>query len=482
MPTPSVPNTPTIDRVLYLGLFAALALSGLIAPGVALAVEDQPCEAYRALTRSPMVNNSPDDWLAALGTCQNDAHFLAGLGDLLNQHGRYQEASEHLERAVMLNSGLKGAQLSYVVALAGIGDTQAAEALLDLLLADPTMPANLRRALEKQRALQNTPVLQTRWTLNGRWGYDSNLLSAPNLTGITLTGLPGGDVRWDTEGTLLPRAGQYYRTDAQFEMRRLEPNGARWDLTAGLHNRHSTVEGLAGANQFDVALERSQPPAGPGNGNGLASWGHYISMAGSALTARSGTRFASLSLAGGMAFAWHQGWAAACRTRLGLDLQARYYDNSRLLSGRYAGLVGSLSCEPAQGSQWLLGLKAGRDMADNPERSGGDQNQFSVRAAGFLPLSVLTSWQKTPLAPFTQGAITADFEANYYQDSTGFSPFLESGRTRSMERYSGRFEYQHPITRSSFVVLGLEATRQKSNISLFQVQSAGPYMTFRTSW
>ncbi len=482
MPTPSVLNTPPTDRILHRGLLLALALSGLIVPGVAFAVEDQPCAAYRALTRSPMVNSSPDDWLAVLATCHNDAAFLAGLGDLLNQHGRYQEASEHLERALMLSPGLKGAQLSYVVALAGIGDNQAAEALLDSLLADSTMPANLRRALEKQRALQHTPVLQTRWTLNARWGYDSNLLSAPNLTGLTLTGLPGGDIRWDTEGTLLPHAGLYYRTDAQFELRRLEPNGARWDLTASLRNRHSPVEPLAGANQFDVALERSKPPAGPTNGSGLASWGHYINMAGSALTARSGTQFASLSLTAGVTLAWHQGWAAACRTRVGVDLQARYYDNSRLLSGRYTGLTGSLSCEPPQGAQWLLGLKAGRDVADNPERSGGDQNQFSLRAAGFLPLSALTSLQNSPLAPLGKGAITADFEASYYQDSTGFSPFLESGRTRSMERYSLRLEYQYPIARHSAVVTGLEATRQKSNIDLFQVQSSGPYMTFRASW
>lgn len=482
MPTPSVPNTPTIDRVLYRGLFAALALSGLIAPGAAFAVEDQPCEAYRALTRSPMVNNSPDDWLAVLGACQNDANFLAGLGDLLNQHGRYQEASEHLERAVMLNSGLKGAQLSYVVALAGIGDTQAAEALLDSLLADPTMPANLRRALEKQRDLQSTPVLQTRWTLNARWGHDSNLLSAPNLTSLTLTAPDQTGQPLDLDSSYLALPGSYYRTDAQFELRRLEPNGARWDLTASARNRHSPVDALAGANQFDLAVEHSKPPVVPVNGSGLASWGHYISMAGSVLTARSGTRYASLSMAGGVALAWHQGWAAACRTRLGVDLQGRYYDNSRLLSGRYTGLTGSLSCEPSQGSQWLLGLKAGRDMADNPDRPGGDQNQFSARAAGFLPLSVLTSIQKTPMAWLGLGAITADIEANFYLDSTGFSPLLESGRTRSMERYSGRIEYQHPVTRSGFIVLGLEATRQKSNISLFQVQSAGPYMTFRTAW
>jgi tetratricopeptide (TPR) repeat protein len=420
--------------------------------------------------------------LAAFGACQNDAAYLATLGDLLNQQGRYQEASEHLERALMLNSKLKGAQLSYAIALAGIGDSLAAQALLESLLADPTLPEHLRTALLRQQALQNTPVLQTRWTLNARWGYDSNLLSAPNLTGLTLTGLAGGDFRWDTGTSLLSQAGQYYRTDAQFELRRLEPNGVRWDIAASMRNRHSPVEGLAGATQVDLAAERNRSPAGPGNGATLATWGHYISVAASALTARSGTRFASLSLAGGVALAWHQGWAADCRTRLGLDLQARYYDNSRLLSGRYTGLVGSLSCEPPQGTQWLLGVKAGRDMAENPERSGGDQNQLGIRAAGFLPLSALTSNKMGWGSALTKGSIVADLDASFYQDARGFSPFLESGRTRTMERYSIRLEYQYPIARFGAVVLGAEATRQRSNIGLFQVQSAGPYMTFRASW
>ncbi|MBK9237054.1 MAG: hypothetical protein IPO19_14065 [Rhodoferax sp.] len=353
-------------------------MSGLFAPDVAVAVQDQPCAAYQAFSLAPNASNSPESWLAVLVECQNDAAYLAALGDLLNQHGRYQEASEHLERALMLNAELKGAQLSYAIALAGVGDSQAAQALLDALLADPSLPPHLRGALLRQRAVLNTPVLQTRWTLNARWGGDSNLLSAPNLADLTLT-LPGQTLVLPLDGSYLARAGQYYRTDAQFELRRLEPNGARWDLTASLRNRHSPVEGLAGATQADLLVERSRPPAGPSNGVGVATWGNYISVAGSALTARSGTRFASLTVAGGAALAWHQGWAAACRTRVGGEAQARHYDNNRVLSGRYIGLAGSLSCEPSQGAQWLVGLKAGRDIAQSTERPGGHQDQLSLR-------------------------------------------------------------------------------------------------------
>jgi hypothetical protein len=232
----------------------------------------------------------------------------------------------------MLSPGLKGAQLSYVVALAGIGDNQAAEALLDCTCW-PTRPCR--------------PTCAEPWRTKGPCSTrpcTANPLDAQCPVGLRRQPVecpqpdrPDSDRLAGRRHSLghrgrpaAPCAGQYYRTDAQFELRRLEPNGARWDLTASLRNRHSPGSNpWRGANQLDLALERSKPPAGPTNGSGLASWGHYISVAGSALTARSGTQFASLSLTAGIALAWHQGWAAACRTRVGVDLQARYYDNSR---------------------------------------------------------------------------------------------------------------------------------------------------------
>jgi hypothetical protein len=80
------------------------------------------------------------------------------------------------------------------------------------------------------------------------------------------------------------------------------------------------------------------------------------------------------------------------------------------------------------------------------------------------------------------GLLNADFEIAKYADSNGYSALLESGRTRTMTRYSTRLEYQHPIARSSHWVIGLEAARQKSNLELFQLQSAGPYLAWRASW
>ena len=65
------------------------------------------------------LNASLEALLAEVAQCQTDAEFLAQLGFLLNAQGRYTEALDHLERALMLNPGLKGAQIDYAVAPTG---------------------------------------------------------------------------------------------------------------------------------------------------------------------------------------------------------------------------------------------------------------------------------------------------------------------------------------------------------------------------
>ncbi|MBK7509904.1 MAG: tetratricopeptide repeat protein [Comamonadaceae bacterium] len=88
--------------------------------------------------------------MAEVAQCQTDAEFLAQLGFLLNAQGRYTEALDHLERALMLNPGLKGAQIDYAVALAGSGDNATALTLVQNLLADPALPSGLAPVLQRQ--------------------------------------------------------------------------------------------------------------------------------------------------------------------------------------------------------------------------------------------------------------------------------------------------------------------------------------------
>ena len=126
-------------RTLALAWLALAALTAL--PGLARAADAASC-ASPPVQQDPAPETTLEHMLAAVPACQKDAPFLATLGQLLNSQGRYLEAADHLERALMLQPSLKDAQLSYAIALTGSGDVQSAAALLDNLLADPALPAH----------------------------------------------------------------------------------------------------------------------------------------------------------------------------------------------------------------------------------------------------------------------------------------------------------------------------------------------------
>jgi hypothetical protein len=437
-------------QVLALPWLALAALGTLVAP--ARAAETLVC------TAAPL-----QQMLAAVPACQKDAAFLAELGQLLNSQGRYLEAADHLERALMLAPGLRDAQLSYAIALTGSGDLASAAALLADLQQDPGLPAHLRPLIARQQALlagaAEPPGWQSRFTLATRLGFDSNLLGSPNLGSLALT-LSGQTLVLPLDDSYLARSGSYARADAQVELHRPAPDGARWDAVASLRSRASPAEQKAGSSQLDLMLERSHPGGGS-----------YFNASASALQSRAGTRYRAWGGAGGWASHGPAAGAAGCQARTGAEWQERTYPDNPVLSGRYTGLSAYWSCESAMGGQWLLGLKAGRDTAQDNARPGGDQRQASLRVAGFLPLTGLQ-----------RGGLLLDFEQSQQLDSRGYSPIIDSGRTRVTWRRSARLEYQYPVSPAAQWVLGAEWVAQTSNLALFQLHSRGGYGGLRVSW
>ena len=139
--------------------------------------------------------------MSLLSNCQRNPEYLAQVGRLLIQNGRYLDALDHLERALMLDSDQPAVQLDYAVALAGTGDILSATLLIDGILAQPGLDAGVRATLEraKQRFVRTpSAVLATptsfpftiNLSANVRYGFDSNLLGAPSLSSIELT-FPG---------------------------------------------------------------------------------------------------------------------------------------------------------------------------------------------------------------------------------------------------------------------------------------------------
>ena len=447
--------TSVFTRTMSLLFLLLLAL-----PGPAQAQAANPCTTAAA---------SLQGMLDAVPACQKDALFLAALGQQLNGERRYLEAADHLERALMLDPGLKDAQLSYAIALTGSGDMLSASALLDQLLADPGMPAALRPLIEQQRVALNQfsglsgavdpSRWQSRFTLATRVGYDSNLLGSPNLDSLALT-LSGQTLVLQLDESYLARAGSYTRADAQFELQHRATDGSHWDAVASLRSRYSAAVAEAGSTQLDLLLDRSHT-----NPNSI---GNYFNITASALESKAGMHYTAVGAAGGAA--WRSSAALHCQARLGLEWQERNYLTNPVLSGHYSGAAGYLSCEQLSGLQWLVALKLGRDLAQDAARPGGDQHQASLRLTGFLPLGKLS------------GGLLLDLEQSQQTDASGYSPIIDNGLIRSVSRRAARFEYQHPVAPAALWVLGAERVAQSSSVTLFQQDSWGAYSGLRVSW
>jgi tetratricopeptide (TPR) repeat protein len=396
--------------------------------------------------------------------CQHQPDYLAALGHILNQRGRYLEAGDHLERALMLAPDLKGAQIDYAISLAGMGEVDSARQLLQQILLDPTLPPHLKPAIERQRrTLVASTDWQTRMLLSARIGHDSNLLGSPDLTSLTLT-FPDQSVVLPLDESARPRAGGYQRFDFQLEAGKLTSSGGQVESFVGLRTRRSGAVDEADSTQADAAVDYSSYR------RRNSSTGFYTAASTSVLRAGSGIRYNAFGLAAGIG---SSRWLNACDTRLGLDLQERKYLNNHLLSGRYNGIAALLSCDRER-VQWLVSAKAGIDQARHSERAGGDQSQYALRGA-FVLSSVGPKNQ-------AKGRLWLDLELARSRDSSGYSPLLESGRSRNISRTSARIEYQHPLSEKLQWVAGAERVEQRSNLAIFANRSWGPYLALRGAW
>lgn len=478
--------------------------------GAATAAPDAPAAApleTAAVTAEPPphgAGNCPqqglDQMLAALPQCQTNARFLFNLGYRLNREGRYAEALDHLERALMLDPDLKGARIDFALALAGSGDAPAALALIDELLRDPELPEPLVPVLRRQQrqldrlardtaalASSGAPLptagtagadggpgggLRVRKTAAVRLGHDSNLLGAPNLSSLTLTAPGGGALTLPLDGSLLARAGLYLRADASLELSATGHGGVNHEAVLNLQARRSPSEDNANARQYELFYEGSRPAARDG------APGHYAQASLGGLEINTGVRYRVLRLAGGGE--WGGLWPTrrpgveSCSTRLGAELQDRELASTPVLSGRYLAGTVQWRCAPPDGRYWQVAAQYGQDTPKDSSRPGGRQTQYSLRLTGVWPLR--------PWLPWAGGSALLDLEYTHTRDRNGYSPLLANGAARRAGRTSARAEWQHALGRSAQGVLGVQWLHQAANIELFAQRSWGPYAGVRLAW
>ena len=416
----------------------------------------------------------PADQLGALerelaqraAECGGRAGYLAYHGAVLKALGRPAEAAVLLEQALLLDPQRAGAQVEYAEALAALGDSASAASLLRDVLERPDVPAALRAQLERRRDAidvlrrQNALTGFSSWSrkagtgwegaasLTFKVGRDSNLNSAPANNVLTLT-LPEGDALLLLAERFRPRAGSAGLLEANGQLARPAGGGAALQLYGEARVRESPATAETNYRQLQAGAAWSQP---------LATGAALFGAAASELVYGGNTLYRAVRFSAG------RDWQANhCRPGLGLEGEWRRYPVARELDGRFSGLSGGAVCSFGA-DRLAMRVRGGRDTAQT-DRAGGDQKQFDVRLVWARPLG--------------GGRVRADLLWYHQQDSSGYSPLLENGATRRIDRASAYLEYAYPVAPGWSVVASAEGLTQRSNLALFDIAGRAFYLGVR---
>ena len=483
------------------GHAAAAALSLLLACAPAQAADPTPAAtpaADPACDAPAFLAQDPDRLSAALPRCEKNPTYLYHLGWQRNQQQRYEQAADHLERALLLAPDQPATLLQYAIALAGSGDLHSAIHLMTALRQRSDLPAPLRASLHHLLATwaprllappadgpiwgpqaDPSPRSATLLTASLRLGYDNNLQGASRQSSLTLT-LPGQHITLPLEPDQLPRAGIWQQADLRASHQRQQPGGSRWGLQAALQQRNTPSYRTTTSSQAEIQLDYTLAPvwqweaasktiATPGQPPARTSLAPWASLGLTALHTQGGTRYAGRNLALGLEWA-----ASACVLRAALDSQQRQLHSTPILSGRYLGASLQWQCQASSARQWLAALRAGRDQAQDPGRPGGNQAQYGAR------LQLATPAPSLPGRPGAQWLLEADY--SHQRDTQGYSPLLQDNRRRQQQRLSARIEWQQPLWPGLHTFIAGEAVAQNANLTLFQMRSQGLWLGLRGQW
>ncbi len=496
-----------------------LALALTLPPVTALAQQPDPSSAPAC--DAPALLAEPADALAEhLPRCEKNPAYLLRLGQLRNQQRQYEQAADHLERALMLAPDRPEALLQYAIALAGSGDTLSALNLMAELRQRPDLPEPLRASLQgllaawtqrlqpaapgplwaRGSSQPGAPAQSTTLAAGLRLGWDSNLQGASRLSELTLT-LPGQSITLPIEPDQQPRAGAVAQADLRASHQRLLAGGARWGLQGAVQQRHTPVLEQLSSSQAEWQFDYTAAPVwrrpaaikseAPGAAGDAAAWAPWLATGMAALRTPGGTRYLGRSLSLGLerTSPGASPLGDDCAARWALDTQQRSLYSNPILSSHYLGTSLQWQCtRPGAGRQWLAALRAGRDHARDPARPGGDQAQAGLRlhwaapAPGVPGLARLLapSAGAAPRPAGARGTIDADYA--YSRDTRGYSPLLDDGRIRHLHRLTLRLEWQQPLAGGLQAVLGAESVAQDASLPLFRMRSHGVWLGLRGQW
>lgn len=421
-----------------LGLFLVLSFTAL--PAIAA-----DCPSLSDFYPGPQTSLSELEQrlLAELDSCLDSSEYFALLGGIQLDNGLIAEASESLERALLLDPENGAAQIDYSQALYESGQLFSALSLNEQLLRRSDLPPNLQTLLLDREEKWTSQTRQLDFQLDVLAGYDTNLNGAPTPDQITLT-LSG-------ESVILPLNPDFQSIEGPYVSFRL---GGRYRELASDHQTSWTTQ-LRGRFsedtdsdllQFDSRYAFIKPERG-------RSWQLDAGVS-------------NLFFGGNALYTAVEGRAryqkrtdSRCQPYYGLAIQQQlFHDQSNFNALETKASVG-LNCPLGTMNNQQLTVEAGLLMnkAANSGRPGGDRAGWQTSI----------EWQYRTSA----GQFLAQLNHTSIDDRKGYSPLIAGGADRWLESSYILLQFRRPVSvfgRQTTFMTNLYHQDQRSNIELFQ--------------
>lgn len=380
--------------------------------------------------------------------CDPRADYHAWRGALLLTSGQTEAAALALEKALMLDPELPGAQIDYAQALAQLGQAQAARALVDDVVQRSDLPAALHAWLSRHWGGSGHP-----WQLGGQLqldlGRESNLNSATSAESLDLL-LAGQVITLPLDDSERPRPGTATRLRLQ-TWGHYRQGEREWRVVGGLAVRHAPQFGSSDLQQLEGGLEHLW--LGEASQSSLALAAQHLTLDETPIYSETAVQWAIQRR-----FA-----EQPCQNRLALGHAQQRYPASPSLDGAYTHTRIDIECQHGQRALTRLGLAMGRDRPE-AERPGGVKLRYDLQ------------WRH--LRELAGGRMELWWNGRHSSDADSYSPLLGETRAKNRRNDIG-VSYWYPVGPYTRIGAELEITSQKSTISLYQMNNKTLYAGLR---
>ena len=420
-------------------------------------------------TAPPLACPKPEQWpklsleqLAAWAdACDENAFFHAYLGAQLLAAGQTEAAAVVLEKALLINPDLPGAQLDFAQALAQIGLNGSARAILSEVLQRPDIQPDLKNQLSKAQPLLAQPSWQWQALAQTAYGHESNLNSATYTDSLTLY-LSNGPVTLGLSDNTKPVSGDAFKTSVALQGT-LRLAGLQELAINAAMNSKSGAASIGGNNRTAEGALKYSLPIASGNASGV--W--QLAAGGTQFWLNSQTAYTDQGLQ--LKYTWDT-LGAACKLAPSMGAIDQKFPQAPTLNGTYTYTRMDWVCRTSKNQETHVALGAGQDKAQDANRPGGNRARADVhiRHEQIVQLPVL------PYVGNVSGQLTAWLRHAQSKDKLAYSELLGDLKSNTKRTDVG-LGYWVPISKVWSAGLNIETTSQKSNNSLFNLKNLAIY-------